>query len=97
MMNRDLEHDLLRWKGQTNPIPLLFQGARQVSKTYIVEKFGHAHFQDMVTINFELQPEMIHCFENLEPREILKSFFLLTGQSMLAEVNYLKLGNCRVN
>lgn len=81
-MNRDLEQDLLRWKAQTHPMPLLLRGARQVGKTYVVEKFGQAHFDQVVALNFELQPEMVRCFESLEPLEILNTIFLLTQKKV---------------
>lgn len=81
-MNRDLEQALLYWKTKKHPMPLLLRGARQVGKTYLVEKFGQTHFDQVVTINFELQPEMIRCFENLEPRDILNTLFLLTQKKI---------------
>jgi len=81
-MYRDIEKDLLHWKKQENPIPLLLRGARQVGKTYVVEKFGREQFEQLVTINFELQPEMIHCFESLEPSEIINAIFLLTHKKI---------------
>ena len=81
-MYRDIEKDLLHWKNRKNPMPLLLRGARQVGKTYVVEKFGREQFEQMVTINFELQPEMIHCFESLEPAEIINAIFLLTHKKI---------------
>jgi predicted AAA+ superfamily ATPase len=81
-MNRDIEQDLLHWKQQKHPMPLLIRGARQVGKTYIVEKFGREHFEDIITINFELQPELIRCFDTLEPSEILNTIFLLTHKKV---------------
>lgn len=81
-MNRDLEQALQQWKTKKHPMPLLLRGARQVGKTYLVEKFGQAHFDQVLTINFELQPEMIRCFESLEPQDILNTLFLLTKKKV---------------
>ena len=81
-MYRDIEQDLLRWKQQKNLMPLLLRGARQVGKTFTVEKFGREHFAEVVTINFEFQPEIIRCFENLDPVEILNALFLSTGKKI---------------
>lgn len=39
-MFRLIENDLLAWKTQINRKPLLIRGARQVGKSYSVEKFG---------------------------------------------------------
>jgi hypothetical protein len=46
-MKRDIERDLVRWKTQKQPFPLLLRGARQVGKSYIVEKFGNEYFDPM--------------------------------------------------
>src|SRR5579872_3015181 len=81
-MYRDIEQNLLNWKKQENPMPLLVRGARQVGKSYVIEKFGRENFEQLVTINFELQPEMIRCFESLNPDEIINAIFLLTHKKI---------------
>lgn len=81
-MQRDIEQDLLNWQQRENRLPLLLRGARQVGKSYIIEKFGRTHFRQMLTVNFELHPELIPCFNTLEPAEILKNLTLLTRQSI---------------
>lgn len=90
-MHRDIEQELLRWKNQKHPMPILLRGARQVGKTFVVEKFAREHFKYIVSINFELHPEMNQCFKNLEPDEILKSIFLLTGQKIESQTTLLFL------
>ena len=62
---------------------VIITGARQVGKTYIVERFIEKHFQNCVTINFDLQPEMIPRFANLDPIEIVNNIFLATGQKIV--------------
>ncbi|HLB43274.1 MAG TPA: AAA family ATPase [Gammaproteobacteria bacterium] len=76
-MDRDIEKDLLYWKQQANHMPILLRGARQVGKSYVVEKFGRDHFNDILIVNFELQPELGPCFEILNPHEILQKLSLL--------------------
>ncbi len=90
-MHRDIEEDLIRWKHQKNPMPLLLRGARQVGKTYVVENFGDSHFNHVVSINFELHPEMAQCFVSLEPADILKAILLLTGQKIEPQTTLLFL------
>lgn len=90
-MYRDIEQVLLDWKNQENRMPLLLRGARQVGKSYVIEKLGREHFDQIVTINFELQPEMIRCFESLEPNEIINAIFLLTQQKIEPEKTLLFL------
>lgn len=78
-MKRDIENDLLNWKGKKERMPLLLRGARQVGKSYVVEKFGDSFFQNMVTVNFELQPNLKKCFVSLDPIEIINKLQLLMG------------------
>lgn len=72
-MKRDAEQALTFWKDSPGRLPLLLRGARQVGKSYTIERWGKEHFDNVVVINFELQPELIICFESLEPTEILQA------------------------
>jgi predicted AAA+ superfamily ATPase len=90
-MKRDIERELLQWKQQQHPLPLLLRGARQVGKSYVIEKFGREHFEQLVTINFELQPELMACFDSLDPTEIINTIFLLTRQKIEAKKTLLFL------
>lgn len=54
-MKRHIEQELLRWKTKPHRMPLLLRAARQVGKTYVVEQFGAAYFDNRVSINFELE------------------------------------------
>lgn len=71
IMYRSLEKELKLWKDSKLRYPLLLRGARQVGKTYLVEKFGKEEFESFVSVNFEAQPEASACFETLHPEEIL--------------------------
>jgi uncharacterized protein len=81
-MKRDIEQDLLRWKEQEGRLPLLLRGARQTGKSYVVENFGKTHFDNLVTLNFELQPELIRCFDSLDPAHILIALALAIDQKI---------------
>ncbi|MBI5345888.1 MAG: ATP-binding protein [Chlamydiae bacterium] len=83
-MHRDIQADLLRWKNQDRRSPLLLRGARQVGKTFIVQKFGNEEFDNFCHLNFEQKPEYKNCFNTLEPTKILNSIELLTQQSIQA-------------
>ena len=61
---------------------MLIRGARQVGKSYSVTSFGQQEFTDVVTVNFELQPEMKQCFTNLPPREIIEKITLLSKKDI---------------
>ena len=71
IMDRSLEQELLAWKNSEPHYPLILRGARQVGKTYLIEKFGKSAFSSFASVNFEAQPEAIACFESLDPEEIL--------------------------
>lgn len=76
-MQRDIEKDLIYWKNQADHLPILLRGARQVGKSYVVEQFGRSHFENVLIVNFELQPELAVCFDSLNPKDILPKLSLL--------------------
>ena len=83
--------ELLRWKDRVNRLPLLLRGARQVGKTYLVEQFAQKHFRNLLSVNFELNPEYIACFDQLEPDKILSALGMLTRQRIEPGVDLLFL------
>ena len=78
-MDRTIERELFSWKDSPRRYPLLLRGARQVGKTYIVERLGQS-FPSFEKINFEAEPEAIACFETVKPREILQKLELLLNR-----------------
>lgn len=76
-MQRSLLQSLIAWKDRPSRMPLMLRGARQVGKTTLVEQFGQTYFDNMVTINFELDPEFIHCFVDLDPKPIINAIVAL--------------------
>lgn len=70
-MYRSLEKNLGEWKTSRLRYPLLLRGARQVGKTYLIERFGKEEFSSFVSVNFEAQPEAVACFATLDPEQIL--------------------------
>lgn len=90
-MKRDIERDLFSWKERKERLPLLLRGARQVGKSYIVEKFGKKAFKNVVIVNFEFKPELKQCFTTLDPVEIINKLRLLTGEPIEAEKTLLFL------
>jgi predicted AAA+ superfamily ATPase len=75
-MKRSIEDELNRWKADPLRMPLLIQGARQVGKSFTIEKFGKENFAQTVTINFELKPSLKDCFRDLDPNKIIREFEL---------------------
>jgi len=88
-MKRDIEEDLVRWKNQIGRMPLLLRGARQVGKSFIVEKFGKENFENCVTINLDRHPEYCSCFQSLDPIKIVSYLELVSGKNIQAEKTLL--------
>ena len=71
-MRRQIYSHLKEWKNSPSRMPLLVRGARQIGKTYVIESFAKAEFEDYVIINFEIHPEYKPCFSSLDPKIILE-------------------------
>ena len=72
-MERKIINDLLAWKDKADRKPLLLNGARQVGKTYILQKLGREQFENMVYVNLEKNLLVAGFFqENIDPRRILR-------------------------
>jgi len=78
-MNRDLYKVLLEWKDDEHRFPLLLRGARQAGKSYLVSQFGAKEFDQLITLNFERDPELKEVFSSNDPKEILERIMLFTG------------------
>jgi|688.fasta_scaffold31789_5 predicted AAA+ superfamily ATPase len=69
-MKRTIEPILKKWKEQSQRLPIIMRGARQVGKSFVIEKFGQENFETLVTCNFEFRPELIQCFDSVDPQSI---------------------------
>ena len=81
-MKRSIEKALEFWRLDKRRKPLLLRGARQVGKSYTVCQFGKHHFENIVAINLEAQPELAKLFDSLNPTEIITALEVLTAQSI---------------
>ncbi|MDR0619502.1 MAG: AAA family ATPase [Bacteroidales bacterium] len=52
-MYRNAIKKLIKWKLDKNKKPLIFLGARQVGKTWLLREFGKTEYRQMVYVNFE--------------------------------------------
>lgn len=55
-MKRKIEKDLIEWKENHDKKCLLVKGARQVGKTYIIDKFARENYKYYTYINFDENP-----------------------------------------
>ncbi|MBW2144507.1 MAG: AAA family ATPase, partial [Deltaproteobacteria bacterium] len=60
-MYRKALYDLMEWKDRPSRKPLIIRGARQVGKTWLVQKFA-GQFDNLVEINFDKNPEKAQLF-----------------------------------
>ena len=85
-MRRKIEDVLIKWKNTPNHKPLLLQGARQVGKTYIVQKFGQEHFANTLYFNFEADPSLGDLFaQDLTPEKLIPWLEIKSGQKIVQD------------
>ena len=56
MLKRKIEDQLLAWKNRDNKMCLVIKGARQVGKTFSVDKFAKENYEHYTSINFDENP-----------------------------------------
>ena len=62
-MKRKFYETLKKWKRDSIETPLMVVGARQIGKTYIINKFCQNEFEDYIYINFMEKPSIVRIFE----------------------------------
>lgn len=83
MIKRNIYKSLLEWKNENGRRPVLLRGARQTGKTFIVDTFGKNEFQNLISINFERNPEFKEIFSTFDPSEISEKIMLFTNQNIV--------------
>ena len=83
-MKRYIEQKLVKWKSDKRRKPLIIRGARQVGKTYSINKFGKEHFENCVHLDFERNLSLTKIFEdNLSPQQIILQLELFSGRKII--------------
>lgn len=62
MLKRKIEQQLINWKNHPNKKSLVVDGARQVGKTFAINEFGKAHYENVFYINFKETPSAMDNF-----------------------------------
>lgn len=76
-LRRKIDSFLLEWKKNPERLPLIIKGARQVGKTYSIEKFAR-NYKNFVEINFITSPEYKTIFSSgYSPDTIIKEITLI--------------------
>lgn len=78
MLKRKITRVLQQWKASDHQDSLLIKGARQVGKTYVVERFGESNYKSFISLNFIESPELKSIFDgDLSSAELKKRVTLL--------------------
>lgn len=77
MMNRKIDDYFLTWKTSGNRKPLMVRGARQVGKTYSIEKFAGENYRYLLKVNLEQDRNIHSVFESLRPEQIVNELSVL--------------------
>ena len=71
---------LEQWKASERRKPLIIQGARQIGKTWIMQKFGATHYEHVAYFNFDSSEELCREFERTkDPTRLLGILQLYAG------------------
>lgn len=90
MLKRKIYDKLLYWKENKSRECLLVKGARQIGKTFIIEKFGKDNYESYIYLNFYKNPEHKAIFEgSLEAEQIYKRISLYVNDVSFKEHNTL--------
>lgn len=77
MLKRKIYHSLLEWKNQTEKMCLVVKGARQVGKTFIINKFAQENYENYIYMNFDENPGYKAIFEgDLDVENLIKQISL---------------------
>ncbi len=88
-MDRDIEKYLTTWKKSLKRKPLIVRGARQVGKTYSIEKFAGENYQYLLKVNLEQDRNIHSVFESLQPETIINELSALYQVPLMDELSLL--------
>lgn len=82
-MKRFIEKKLLEWKESSRRKPLIIRGARQVGKTYSIQKFGKSSFLNLHTVDLEKRKNLHTVFEgDLNPERIISELEIFLNKKI---------------
>lgn len=81
IFKRKIESELMRWKDAANRKPIVLRGARQVGKTFVVNRFAE-NFDHFIDINLERPKERALFSDFNTGRELVERILLYRGQKI---------------
>lgn len=83
-MKRKIEDQLLEWKNSHDKKCLLVKGARQVGKTYSIDRFARKHYKHYAYLNFDENPAYQTIFDgDLDVETLIKQISLRVPEAEL--------------
>lgn len=75
---RKIDEFLIKWKENSDKLPLIVKGARQIGKTEAIKHFAEKNYKSVIEINFVLQKQYKGIFDNgFDVDTILKNISLI--------------------
>ncbi len=97
-MQRLFEKKLLDWKNSGMKKPLMVVGARQIGKTYIIEKFAKENFEQYLYFNLEKNSEIRNIFEStIDDKKIISALELFLNKKIDIEKTILFFDEVQVS
>jgi len=66
---------------------MLLRGRTANRKTFVIEQFGKEYFEDVLTINLELEPRYKSCFTSLAPQKIIQEIEVISARTLIPGKN----------
>lgn len=77
-MKRFAYNELLAWKNSPRRKPLIFEGARQVGKTWLLKEFAKNEYKNFVYLSLENSEQMRNLFADYDIPRIVRGISALT-------------------
>lgn len=82
-MKRQFEEKLMEWKNNGMKKPLMVIGARQIGKTYTIEKFINENFEEHLMFNVEKEEAVKNIFEkSIDDEEVVRELELYLNKKI---------------
>lgn len=97
-MRRLFEKKLVSWKESGMKKPLMIVGARQIGKTYTIDKFAKENFEDYIYFNLEKNTYIRDIFEKtIDDNSIIRDIELYLGRKIDLEKTILFFDEVQVS
>ena len=80
---RKIEKKLYEWNNDPNKVPLIVDGLRQIGKSYIVDKFAHEEYENVIVYDFRHNKSLRKIFDGNLDVEHCKSCNVLAKVSVV--------------